>query len=93
MEAKSFIIRGLGNPHSSNSCSDGAGRKMSRMKAEQNSLARTLKSRPFGVECRTDKGAVDKIPGAYKDIEEVMGARTDLVEIVAEPKQVICVKG
>ncbi len=53
----------------------------------------TWKSRPTGVECRKDKGVVDEIPGAYKDIEEVMRAQSDLVEVVAELKQVICVKG
>ena len=93
MGAKSFIIRGLGNPDSFNSCSHGAGRKMSRTKAKARYTIDDLKKQTAGVECRKDKGVVDEIPGAYKDIEEVMRAQNDLVEVVAELKQVICVKG
>ena len=93
MGAKSFIIKGLGNPQSFNSCSHGAGRKMSRTKAKAKYTIDDLKKQTMGVECRKDKGVVDEIPGAYKDIEEVMRAQDDLVEIVAELKQVICVKG
>ena len=93
MGAKSFIIRGLGNPESFNSCSHGAGRKMSRTKAKAKFSIDDLKKQTAGVECRKDRGVVDEIPGAYKDIEEVMRAQDDLVEVVAELKQVICVKG
>jgi tRNA-splicing ligase RtcB len=93
MGAKSFIIKGLGNPQSFNSCSHGAGRKMSRTKAKSKYTIDDLKAQTAGVECRKDKGVVDEIPGAYKDIEEVMRAQSDLVEVVAELKQVICVKG
>ncbi len=93
MGAKSFIIRGLGNPHAFNSCSHGAGRKMSRTKAKAKFSIEDLKAQTMGVECRKDRGVVDEIPGAYKDIEEVMRAQDDLVEVVAELKQVICVKG
>jgi len=93
MGAKSFIIKGLGNPQSFNSCSHGAGRKMSRTKAKSKYTIDDLKKQTAGVECRKDKAVIDEIPGAYKDIEEVMRAQNDLVEIVAELKQVICVKG
>ncbi len=93
MGAKSFIIKGLGNPQSFNSCSHGAGRKMSRTRAKAKYTIDDLKNQTMGVECRKDKGVVDEIPGAYKDIEEVMRAQSDLVEVVAELKQVICVKG
>lgn len=93
MGAKSFIIRGLGNPMSFNSCSHGAGRKMSRTKAKQKFTREDLERQTAGVECRKDKAVIDEIPGAYKDIEEVMRAQSDLVEIVTELKQVICVKG
>jgi tRNA-splicing ligase RtcB len=93
MGARSFIIRGLGNPQSFNSCSHGAGRKMSRTKAKAKFSIDDLKEQTAGVECRKDRGIVDEIPGAYKDIEEVMRAQSDLVEVVAELKQVICVKG
>ncbi len=93
MGAKSFIIKGLGNPQAFNSCSHGAGRKMSRTKAKSKYTIDDLKMQTAGVECRKDRGVVDEIPGAYKDIEEVMRAQDDLVEVVAELKQVICVKG
>jgi len=93
MGAKSFIIKGLGNPESFNSCSHGAGRKMSRTKAKAKYTIADLEKQTAGVECRKDKGVVDEIPGAYKDIEKVMQAQRDLVEVVAELKQVVCVKG
>jgi tRNA-splicing ligase RtcB (3'-phosphate/5'-hydroxy nucleic acid ligase) len=93
MGAKSFIIKGLGNPDAFNSCSHGAGRKMSRTAAKKKFTRDDLKAQTMGVECRKDQGVVDEIPGAYKDIEEVMRAQNDLVEVVAELKQVICVKG
>lgn len=93
MGAKSFIIRGLGNAEAFNSCSHGAGRKMSRTKAKARFTRDDLEAQTRGVECRKDKAVIDEIPGAYKDIEEVMRAQSDLVEVVAELKQVICVKG
>ncbi|MEJ7846508.1 MAG: RtcB family protein [Pyrinomonadaceae bacterium] len=93
MGAKSFIISGLGNAESFNSCSHGAGRKMSRTKAKQKFTREDLETQTHGVECRKDKAVIDEIPGAYKDIEEVMRNQNDLVEVVAELKQVICVKG
>jgi tRNA-splicing ligase RtcB len=93
MGAKSFIIRGLGNPQSYNSCSHGAGRKMSRAQAKKRFTLEDMKRMTEGVECRKDKGVIDEIPGAYKDIDEVMRNQSDLVEIVAELKQVVCVKG
>lgn len=93
MGAKSFIIKGLGNPEAFNSCSHGAGRKMSRTKAKARFTRDDLEAQTRGVECRKDKAVIHEIPGAYKDIEEVMRAQSDLVEVVAEIKQVICVKG
>jgi tRNA-splicing ligase RtcB (3'-phosphate/5'-hydroxy nucleic acid ligase) len=45
------------------------------------------------VECRKDRAVLDEIPGAYKDIDQVMQHQRDLVEVVAELKQVLCVKG
>lgn len=93
MGAKSFIVEGLGNSESFHSCSHGAGRKMSRTKAKARFTRDDLEAQTSGVECRKDKGVIDEIPGAYKDIEEVMRAQNDLVEVVAELKQVICVKG
>jgi tRNA-splicing ligase RtcB len=93
MGAKSFIVKGLGNPQSYNSCSHGAGRKMSRTAAKKRFTREDLERMTKGVECRKDSGVIDEIPGAYKDIDEVMRNQSDLVEIVAELKQVVCVKG
>lgn len=93
MGAKSFIVRGKGNPDSFESCSHGAGRLMSRTKAKASFTVNDLKRQTEGIECRKDKGVIDEIPGAYKDIETVMKNQSDLVEVVAELKQVLCVKG
>ena len=93
MGARSFIVRGKGNPESFCSSAHGAGRRMSRTAAEKHFTQADLVQQTAGVICRKDKGVLDEIPGAYKDIEEVMRAQSDLVEVVAEIKQVICVKG
>lgn len=93
MGAKSFIVRGLGNPESFHSCSHGAGRKMSRAKARATFTTEDLISQTVGVECRKDGGVLDEIPGAYKNIDEVMANQSDLIEIVAELKQILCIKG
>ena len=93
MGTGSYIVRGLGNESSFNSASHGAGRRMSRNQARKQFTVEDLKKQTKGVECRKDNGVVDEIPGAYKDIRSVMAQQTDLVEIVAELKQVVCVKG
>jgi tRNA-splicing ligase RtcB (3'-phosphate/5'-hydroxy nucleic acid ligase) len=93
MGTKSYIVRGKGNPESFESCSHGAGRKMSRNEARRRFTAADLKQQTQGVECRKDSGVVDEIPMAYKSIEKVMRDQNDLVEVVAELKQVLCVKG
>jgi tRNA-splicing ligase RtcB len=93
MGAKSFIVRGLGNPESFDSCSHGAGRVMSRTAAKKLvSLDEHIRD-TAGVECRKDEGVIDETPKAYKPIEAVMAAQSDLVEIVHTLKQVVCVKG
>jgi tRNA-splicing ligase RtcB len=93
MGAKSFIVRGLGNKESFDSCSHGAGRVMSRTQAKREvSLDEHVKALE-GVECRKDEGVLDETPRAYKPIEAVMAAQADLVEIVHTLKQVVCVKG
>lgn len=93
MGAKSFIVRGKGNPFSFNSCSHGAGRVMSRTKAKATvSLDDHIKA-TAGVECRKDADTLDETPSAYKDIDAVMAAQADLVEIVYTLKQFLCVKG
>lgn len=93
MGAKSFIVRGLGNPESFCSCSHGAGRKMSRGEAKRKFKIEDHIEFTKGVECRKDEGVIDETPGAYKDIDLVMTAQSDLVEVVHTLKQVLCVKG
>jgi tRNA-splicing ligase RtcB len=93
MGARSFIVRGKGNPDSYCSCSHGAGRRMSRTAAKKRFTLADLASQTDGVECRKDAGVIDEIPSAYKDIDAVMAAQADLVEVVHQLKQVLCVKG
>ena len=93
MGAKSYIVRGLGNQQSFCSCSHGAGRRMSRTEAKRRFNALDLEQQTQGIECRKDKGVVDEIPAAYKDIDTVMQHQTDLVEVVHTLRQIICIKG
>ena len=93
MGAKSFIVRGLGNSESFDSCSHGAGRVMSRTEAKKRVTLDEHIRDTEGVECRKDEGVIDETPKAYKPIEAVMAAQADLVEIVHTLKQVVCVKG
>jgi tRNA-splicing ligase RtcB len=93
MGTGSYIVRGLGNAEAFTSASHGAGRRMSRTRARKSFTERDLAAQTAGVECRKDGGVVDEIPAAYKDIDSVIAAQTDLVEVVAHLKQVVCVKG
>jgi tRNA-splicing ligase RtcB (3'-phosphate/5'-hydroxy nucleic acid ligase) len=93
MGAKSFIVRGKGNVDSFMSCSHGAGRSMSRTKAKKLFTVADQIKATEGVECRKDADVIDEIPMAYKDIDAVMLAQKDLVEVVYTLKQVVCVKG
>lgn len=93
MGAKSFIVRGLGNPDSFHSCSHGAGRVMSRTAAKKLITLDDHIKATSHVECRKDDDVVDESPACYKDIDAVMAAQSDLVEIVHMLRQVICVKG
>jgi tRNA-splicing ligase RtcB len=93
MGARSYIVRGKGNPESFMSCSHGAGRKMSRTKAKKLYTVADQIAATQGVECRKDADVIDEIPMAYKDIDAVMEAQKDLVEVVYILKQVVCVKG
>jgi tRNA-splicing ligase RtcB (3'-phosphate/5'-hydroxy nucleic acid ligase) len=93
MGARSYIVRGKGNPDSYCSCSHGAGRRLSRGAAKRTFTLDDLAAQTAGVECRKDQGVLDEIPGAYKSIEAVMAAQADLVEIVHTLKQVLCIKG
>ncbi len=93
MGVRSFIVRGLGNAASFQSCAHGAGRRMSRKQARREFSVDDLARQTKGVECRKDRGVLDEIPGAYKDIDEVMANQADLVTIEHTLKQVMCVKG
>lgn len=93
MGTRSYIVRGLGNPESFHSCSHGAGRTMSRGEAKRRFTVADLELQTAGIECRKDAGVLDEIPGAYKSIDVVMENQKDLVEIVAELKQIMCIKG
>jgi tRNA-splicing ligase RtcB len=93
MGARSFIVRGRGNAESFESCSHGAGRVMSRTQAKAKFSLADHEAATMGVECRKDADVIDETPAAYKDIEAVMEAQRDLVEIAYTLKQVLCVKG
>lgn len=93
MGARSYIVRGKGNPDSFCSCSHGAGRAMSRGEAKRRFTVEDHVKATAGVECRKDAEVIDETPMAYKDIDAVMAAQADLVEVVAVLKQVLCVKG
>jgi tRNA-splicing ligase RtcB (3'-phosphate/5'-hydroxy nucleic acid ligase) len=93
MGARSYIVRGLGNPESFECCSHGAGRKMSRTEARKRFSVEEHREATAGVECRKDADVIDETPAAYKDIDSVMNAQRDLVEIVHTLKQIVCVKG
>lgn len=93
MGTKSYIVEGLGNPDSFTSCSHGAGRRMSRNKAREKFTLKDVVEQTQGVECRKDEGIIDELPGAYKDIDQVMENQNDLVRPLYELKQILCVKG
>jgi tRNA-splicing ligase RtcB len=93
MGARSYIVRGLGNEDSFQSCSHGAGRRMSRTEARRRFTVADHRAATAGVECRKDADVIDETPAAYKDIDAVMRAQQDLVEVVHTLKQVVCVKG
>ncbi|MXW07305.1 MAG: RtcB family protein, partial [Gammaproteobacteria bacterium] len=93
MGAKSYIVRGKGSKKSLQSCSHGAGRTLSRTEARKRYSAADLRAQTRGVECRKDHNVVDELPAAYKDIDKVIEAQQDLVEVVHTLKQIVCVKG
>ncbi len=93
MGARSYIVRGKGNAESFESCSHGAGRKLSRTAARKQFTLEEHRAATVDVECRKDASVIDETPGAYKDIDAVMAAQQDLVEVVHTLKQVVCVKG
>jgi tRNA-splicing ligase RtcB len=93
MGARSYIVSGKGNRESYNSCSHGAGRAMSRGEAKRRFTVEDHEKATAGIECRKDEGVIDETPAAYKPIDKVMEAQAELVDIVHELRQVVCVKG
>jgi len=93
MGASTFIVRGKGNAESFHSCSHGAGRALSRGAAFRKFTIQDHIKATQGVECRKDAEVIDETPAAYKNIDAVMNAQRDLVEIVHKLRQVVCVKG
>lgn len=93
MGARSYIVRGKGSREALDSCAHGAGRRMSRSRAKAAYTVADLERQTAGVECRKDRGVIDEIPGAYKDIDAVIADSSDLVDVVHTLKQVVCVKG
>ncbi len=89
------VVLGLamGNEESFCSCSHGAGRVMSRTKAKKLFSVEDQIRATAHVECRKDAEVIDEIPMAYKDIDAVMAAQSDLVEVIYTLRQVVCVKG
>jgi tRNA-splicing ligase RtcB len=93
MGAKSFIVRGKGNPESFSSCSHGAGRRMGRQEAKKRISMADFNAAMGDVESRRDAHVLDEAPQAYKDIDAVIAAQSDLIDVVHTLKQVLCVKG
>ena len=89
MGARSFIVRGKGNPESFHSCSHGAGRAMSRNEAKKKFTVDDHIRMMEGIECRKDADVIDETPGAYQPIDAVMEAQADLVEILHTLRQVV----
>jgi tRNA-splicing ligase RtcB len=93
MGARSYITRGLGNPDALNTSSHGAGRVMSRNVARKTITLEQHLAALKDVECRTDADVIDESPAAYKDVEAVMRAQSDLTEPLHVLKQIVVVKG
>jgi len=93
MGARSYIVRGRGNPEAFESCSHGAGRAMSRAEAKRRFTMADHAAATAGIECRKDAAVIDETPAAYKPIDLVMEAQKDLVEVLHTLRQVVCVKG
>jgi tRNA-splicing ligase RtcB (3'-phosphate/5'-hydroxy nucleic acid ligase) len=93
MGSNSYIVRGLGNTESLQSCSHGAGRRMGRKQAKRELTEAQFAASLEGTYSKPSVNYIDEAPGAYKDIETVIGRQSDLVEIVHTLKPIITVKG
>lgn len=93
MGTASYIVSGLGNRDSFTSAPHGAGRRFSRTEARRRFTMADFETAMKGIECRHDEALIDELPGAYKDIDEVMANSKELVEIKHTLRQVLNVKG
>lgn len=94
MGTKSYIVEGLGNPESFESCSHGAGRKMGRKEATRVlNLEDEQKKMDGIVHGLRTQGDLDEAPGAYKDIDVVMKNQADLVKTIVELTPLAVIKG
>lgn len=93
MGTGSYIVRGLGNTVSYQSASHGAGRVLSRRAAREKYTVQDLQVETVGIECRKDSGVLDEIPSAYRDLDQVIRAQSELVEPVERLRTLLCVKG
>jgi tRNA-splicing ligase RtcB len=93
MGTRSYIVSGLENPVAFNSAPHGAGRRYSRTRARKLFTMRDLEQAMHGIEYRRSNVLLDEIPGAYKDIDEVMAHARSLVEVRHTLKQFLNVKG
>lgn len=95
MGTRSYIVEGLGNPASFESCSHGAGRRMSRTAANKTLSVESLRQAMEG-RAWNDQDAtllVDEHPLAYKDIDQVMKDQVDLVKPLHMLSQILNYKG
>lgn len=93
MGTQSYIVSGLENPLSYHSAPHGAGRRMSRNQAKRSFTMKDFNRAMQGIECRHSRALIDELPGAYKDIGEVMENSKELVTVEHELKQLVNVKG
>ncbi len=93
MGTASYVVRGTGNEVGLKSAPHGAGRRFSRTAAKKQFTLEDLERAMEGIEYRRGEAWIDEIPGAYKDVDQVMADAKDLVTVVAKLKQVMNVKG
>jgi tRNA-splicing ligase RtcB len=93
MGTRSYVVEGLGNAVALNSAPHGAGRQYSRSAARKRFTHEQLREAMQGIEFRDTEAFLDEIPGAYKDIDQVMADAADLVTVRHTLRQVVNVKG
>lgn len=93
MGTASYVVSGLGCAMSFNSSPHGAGRRFSRAKARSLFSMADMEKDMVGIEYRKEEGLLDELPGAYKNIDEVMENAKELVKIEHTFRQLLNVKG